>query len=202
MDMRKELDELKQKFKINDNLFFDSIWLNHNQKYIDLIQKGIEHQLNKYIINTSLLYRCSRDGDDSKIFHKKCDGIPYTLVIGESENNRIFGGFTTQAWDQSNKEKIDNFAFLFQLNQMKNYYAIKDKGGIYCGQQFGPSFGNHSHFSICFQDSGKSFESCNREDEYNETYDSFENYDKLDYVFDGHNKFKLKNYEIFKLYLK
>ena len=85
--MKKELDEIKQQFKLNDKLFNDSNLLKKNNQYINLIQEGIRHQFNRDIINTSLLYRCSRDGDDKAIFHQKCDGISNTIVIAESESN-------------------------------------------------------------------------------------------------------------------
>ena len=202
--MKKELDELKQKFNINNNnnnLFNDSIFLKNNSKYINLIQEGIKHQFNKEIIDTNLLYRCSRDGDDEAIFHQKCDGIPYTLVIGESESNKIFGGFTSQQWDLRSKTKNDDNAFLFHLNQMKNYYVIKGKGGIYCNCGFGPTFGNNNHFRLCFQEQRKSLEESNREDSNNSVHNSFENHDQQKYTFEGKNYFKLKDYEVFKLKL-
>ena len=95
--MKKELNELKHKYLVNSNLFKESKWLNNNNKYLNLIKEGIKHQLNKDIVNTNLIYRCSKDGDDSSIFQQKCDGISNTLVIGESESNKIFGGFTSQS---------------------------------------------------------------------------------------------------------
>ena len=82
IEMKKELDEIKQQFKLNDKLFNDSNLLKKNNQYINLIQGGIRHQFNRDIINTSLLYRCTRDGDDKAIFHQKCDGISNTIVIG------------------------------------------------------------------------------------------------------------------------
>ena len=200
LEMKKELDELKQKYLVNSNLFGDSKWLNNN-KYINLIKAGIRHQLNKDIIGTSLIYRCSKDGDDCSIFHQKCDGISNTLVIGESESNKIFGGFTSQSWVQENETKYDDNAFLFQLNRMEIHYVIKGKGGTTCHKEFGPTFGNWSLFNLCFQDRGKSLEEKNREDSYNENTNSFENSSKQNYIYEGSNKFKLKDFEVFQLNL-
>ena len=68
-EMKKELDELKQRFGINNdinnnesnfNLFKDSVIFKKNTKYINLIREGVRHQLNKEIINTKLLYRCTK----------------------------------------------------------------------------------------------------------------------------------------------
>lgn len=208
IEMKKELDELKQKFGINvdinnkeSNLFKDSTIFKNNTKYINFIKGGIKHQLNKEIINTKLLYRCTKDGDDCAIFHQKCDGIPYTLVIGESVSNKIFGGFTSQKWDQNSGSKNDDNAFIFQLNLMKIYYVIKGKGGIYCDNKYGPTFGNNKHFSLCFQDyRGKSLKNWNREDEYNES-DSFEKNGRQNYTLEGNKMFTLKDYEVFELNL-
>ena len=198
-EMKKELDELKQKYSINANLFKESKWLNNNNQYLDLIKEGIRHQLNKNIVSTNLIYRCSKDGDDSSIFHSKCDGISNTLVIGESESNKIFGGFTSQSWSIKYETKLDNNAFLFQLNKMEINYVIKGKGGIFCKESYGPTFGNHQFFNICFQDGGKSLQGSNREDGYNEN-SCFENISKQKYNYEGNRIFKLKDFEVFQLY--
>ena len=198
-EMKKELDELKQKYSINSNLFKESKWLNNNNQYLDLIKEGIRHQLNKNIVSTNLIYRCSKDGDDSSIFHSKCDGISNTLVIGESESNKIFGGFTSQSWSTKYETKLDNNAFLFQLNKMEINYVIKGKGGIFCKKSCGPTFGNQQFFNICFQDEGKSLQGRNREDPYNEN-SCFENISKQKYNYEGNRIFKLKDFEVFQLY--
>ena len=199
LEMKKELNELKQKYLVNSNLFNESKWLNNNNKYLKLIKEGIKHQLNKDIVGTNLIYRCSTDGDDCSIFHQKCDEISNTLVIGESESNKIFGGFTSQSWDQKNQTKYDEYAFLFQLNKMEIHYVIKGKGGISCDKEFGPTFGNWSRFNLCFQDRGKSLEGNNREDGYNEK-SCFENISKQKYNYEGNCSFKLKDFEVFQLY--
>jgi len=203
IEMKKELDELKQKNSSNNsNLFNESKWLKNNNKYLDLIKEGIWHQLNKDIKDTSLIYRCSKDGDDHSIFHKKCDGISNTLVIGESESNKIFGGFTSQSWDQTGQTKYDDNAFLFQLNKMEIHYVIKGKGGIYCDSIIGPTFGSLYFFNLSFQDGGKSLEGNNREDTYNEKANCFENLSEQNYIYEGKEYFKLKDFEVFHLSFK
>ena len=201
IEMKKELDELKQKYSTNSNLFKESNWLNNNNQYLNLIKEGIRHQLNKDIVGTNLLYKCSKDGDDCSNFHVKCDGISNTLVIGESDSNKIFGGFTSQSWDNKSKTKYDNYAFLFQLNKVEIHYVIKGKGGINCNGKYGPTFGNRERFNICFQDEGKSLEGYNREDNYDENTNSYENNSKKNYIYEGKRKFKLKDFEVFQLYL-
>ena len=202
--MKKELDELKRKYNLNDNnnnLFDGSLWLNSNDRAINLIQAGINHQLQKKIVKTDLLYRCSRDGDSNDLFHSKCDGIDNTLIIGESTNGRIFGGFTTQKWNDRDMNGInDDYSFLFQINDLKNYYAIIGKGGIYCSRNYGPAFvANLSSIQFCFQSSGKAFEK-NNFDLTNST--SNFGYDfNGECVLEGNNNFTLKDYEVYKLYI-
>ena len=193
---KEELDKLNGK-----NIFSDSILLKNNINSINLIKNGIKFKLNKNIKSTKLLYRVTRDGNDRNIFHQKCDGISNTLIVGESTNGRIFGGFTTQKWDTSSGSKMDEYAFLFQLKDMKIYYSIKGKGAIYCGNGFGPTFGNNSYFHLCFQDSlfGK-----NREDSIKKNVLSYQYDEKelnMKYIFDGNNIFNLKDYEVFELSL-
>ena len=202
--MKKELDELKCKYVVNNNnnsnQFSGSLWLNNNDRAINLIQDGINHQLQKKIVKTDLLYRCSKDGDDNKIFHSKCDGIDNTLIIGESTNGRTFGGFTTQKWRNQGGWVNDDFSFLFQINDLKNYYVIKGKGGIYCSDDYGPIFvANQTKIQFCFQEIGKAFEKNNWD--YTGTSASHFGYDfKNKYVLEGNNNFTLKDYEVYKLY--
>ena len=204
--MKKELDELKEKFEINDDdLFYDSVLIQRNKYIINLFKEGIKKQLNKNIKKTNLLYRCTRDGDSCTIFHQKCDNIAYTLVVGEAINGKKFGGFTIQNWDTKSGEKYDDYAFLFDISRMKNYYVIKGKGGIYCANNYGPTFGNGSHFSLTFQDSNKNAlqNGGNREDCFNMKKISYnyENYDGKNYIFEGSHQFQLKDYEVFELSL-
>jgi hypothetical protein len=203
--MKNELDEIKKKTGLNsnfnnNNIFSDSIWLKNNINLINLINKGINIRLNKNIKSSKLLYRESYDGNDNKIFHQKCDGIPNTLIIGESSNGRIFGGFTTQKWDCTDREKNDENAFIFQLNDMKIYYS-NGRGGIYCGKYYGPTFGNTHYFHFCFQDGDN-----NREDKFKSnakfiSYQYDDNEMNKDYPLGGNNIFKLKDYEVFELLL-
>ena len=199
--MKKELDELKKRFNINANnnkLFSESLWLKDNDRAINLLQDGINHQLNKKIIKSELLYKCSWDGDDNKIFHAKCDGIENTLIIGESTNGRIFGGFTTQKWSNQGGGINDDFAFLFQINDLKNYYAIKGKGGIYCSENYGPIFvSNKSFIDFCFQSSGKALQSSNN-DYTGQNTNGFDCDNKC--VLEGNNYYALKDYEVYKVY--
>ena len=103
-----------------------------------------------------LLYKASQDGDNINDFHKLCDNCNNTLIIIKSPNGNIFGGFTTQYWNniiQINnkaKEKLDNKAFLFNLND-RNIYKSKNGKGICTNSSYPIVFGSVNSFELYIQ---------------------------------------------------
>lgn len=67
--------------------------------------------------NFKLLYRGSKDGFSSAIFHSKCDGKGPTLTIIKSKDHgRMFGGFTDIAWGRTGGGKsYMGRSFLFSV---------------------------------------------------------------------------------------
>jgi hypothetical protein len=47
----------------------------------------------------TLLYRATRDGFTAKAFHVKCDGKPKTITIIKTDQDYVFGGYTSAAWN-------------------------------------------------------------------------------------------------------
>ena len=73
-------------------------------------------------IKTKLLYRVSRDGDGSDIFHKYCDNKGPTIIFAKIKNGYRFGGYSGISWTCEGKCFYDKDAFLFSLNnKLKNY---------------------------------------------------------------------------------
>ena len=62
-----------------------------------------------------------------------------------NKKNEIFGGFTKEIWDSSNKFKNDDESFLFDLNKKSKYFGLKNRGGIFCNKLFGPNFGENGN---------------------------------------------------------
>ncbi len=107
-------------------------------------------------ISFKLLYRASKDGDEAKTFHSKCDGIRNTLVIVLTKKGLRFGGFTSETWEGNDLDKKDLNAFCFSLDLMKIYNSIKGKSAIYASPNSGPAFQN-CIFEIkdnCFKEGG------------------------------------------------
>jgi len=97
-----------------------------------------------------LIYKASRDGFDSKDFHKKCDNKGATLVvIQSSEGGYLFGGYTAASWSGNDVYKTDPTAFLFTLSNPHSIpptqYPVKPdetQHAIFCQQSSCAIFGN------------------------------------------------------------
>eukprot|EP00825_Cyclidium_porcatum_P051438 TRINITY_DN945_c0_g1_i7.p1 TRINITY_DN945_c0_g1~~TRINITY_DN945_c0_g1_i7.p1 ORF type:complete len:651 (-),score=152.76 TRINITY_DN945_c0_g1_i7:271-2223(-) len=113
---------------------------------IQIIKSTIKYKFQ----NISLLYRGSKDQFTASEFHSKCDGKNYTLTIIKSNKNKIFGGFTSLAWDKSESYKMqDLIAFLFSIDNKEIYTCNDQSSVIFCHGQFGPRFGSGHDICIC-----------------------------------------------------
>ena len=104
--------------------------MNEEKNLLELLHNHwkSEWQLIPYylpIIHLQLLYRASRDGinDNFKMFHKKVDGKGKTLMLIQTKNDHIFGGFTSISYNlvHENKMYYDRNAFLFSLTRNEIY---------------------------------------------------------------------------------
>ena len=90
----------------------------------------------------NLLYRASRDGDNSNKFHEKCDNINNIIAIFKTKEGRVFGGYTEKGYKGNNQgNTIDNNAFFFSCNLKKIYNVKRNKTAIYDEKNCGPIFG-------------------------------------------------------------
>lgn len=96
---------------------------------------------NKKIILKEI-YKGTRDGDDAKSFHSKCDDLEGSLILIKSDEEIIFGGYTKRKWSGDCIFKNDNTSFLFSFYPLKIYDIKKDKKAIYCNKKYGPCFGS------------------------------------------------------------
>jgi len=95
-----------------------------------------------------LLYKASRDGFGANIFHNRCDNKGRTITIVQSNNNYLFGGYTSVAWTSSGSWTIDPNAFLFTLTNPNDIpptrYPVqpsKTQHTVYHSGGYGPTFG-------------------------------------------------------------
>jgi len=72
-----------------------------------------------------LLYIASVDGDDISDFFTVYGNESPTLIIIESTNGTVFGGYTDKVWSKSVTWQTSSNAFLFRLRPSFEQYAIR-----------------------------------------------------------------------------
>lgn len=148
-----------------------------------------------------LLMRGSAHGFSANAFHELCDGKGPTLSIIESEQGKVFGGFTTVAWMSYDCRYFpDAPAFLFSLSnrsihrqhRYKNYAVSHDKSQLMV-------FGRGNDLCI--------YDNCNvRKDSFcslGDTYEAppgmqFESFEAKSYL-PGACLFKVRDFEVFQV---
>ena len=204
----------KPEYEINSNiLLFENYYKNILINWLKNPKN--DKNENKKLNNIKLIYRGSRDGFQAKIFHEKCDNKGETLIIIESKDNYIFGGYTEINWDSTIWNKIigeknntirkgNGNEFIFTL---KNPYLIKPSkynikkkylnNSICCDSNLGPIFGCND---IRIEDN------CNINENKFTYYDYIkdecgfiDNTGKKRLLFTGKNSFLVKEIEVFNI---
>lgn len=143
--------------RISNTLIGDIITKKDEEEWlIEEILKDLNYEKDKKP-NIILIYKATQDGDNLTDFHKCCDNCNNTLILIKSQNGNIFGGFTTQYWNNiiqiknnSIKEKNDDKAFLFNLNN-KNIYKSKTGKGICTNSSHLIIFGSINNYELYVQ---------------------------------------------------
>ena len=193
-----EINKIK-KFIQNNNTIgniitsFDSNIINSINE-INFILNYIKDNDKSFSFNSlNLLYRASRDGDNTETCHKLCDDKKNILIIIKSDNQYIFGGYCKIGFKVNpNKEyKIDNNCFLFSYNLKKIYSVIKDRKVI-CHIE--------STMGLCFYGS---LVFCNnfmkKSNSVNGGVTCFEGFHQYYEMNGGKSSFKVKELEVFQL---
>ncbi|XP_060585492.1 uncharacterized protein LOC132741356 [Ruditapes philippinarum] len=123
--------------------------MNTSKQLLDEIGERISKDKNKKI-GFSLLYACNTTNKaDVGEFHAKCDAKGPTVTILYGKFNTLFGGYTSQSWSSTNRQKVkDENAFLFKKDDRLDAKCVflpirrgqTDKA-IVCDKNFGPTFG-------------------------------------------------------------
>ena len=149
--INEEIKNLKQevnKLKNAEKKDINSAIIKENE--FSFIKMEIEKRMKNQIKSIKKLYRATIDGGEPKNFHLKCDNIPNTLTLIESERKRRFGGFTSLCWESSeiDNAKYDEKAFLFNLDKKEIYPVKSFKDAIRCKKEWGPCFGRGKDIGI------------------------------------------------------
>ena len=154
-------------------------------------EKNLKEEGNENInISLNLLYRATRDGDEAKQFHSKCDNFKNTLVVVKTKKGLRFGGFTSETWNGNGIDKKDKNAFCFSLDKKKIYNSIYGKNAIFACPSYGPAFEN-----CIFEIKDKCFEVGGLCSDESQNY--FDNHESIYEINDGEEKFDVENIEVF-----
>ena len=181
---------------------FDSIILKDVEKKREMYQKMLEWSGYK---GMNLIYRGTKDGMTSNVFHNKCDNQGPTIVLYKSEKS-IFGGFCSISWvsDASYHKSPDSFIFtLINVhNTEPTKFPLKDNNdsdAIYGNSNYGPTFGSGHDISLDISDFLNNKIYTNFPYSYNDVLG------KGRTIFDGNlnnkgGRFYIKEIEVFKLF--
>ena len=137
-----------------------------------------------------LIYKATIDGDNSKNFHEKCDGISPILVIIQTKDNYRFGGYTHNSFESLNEAyKKDDSAFIFSLDKLMTYDVLKGNDAIFCDTRKGPCF--------CYDINivNQCFKNDNTVSKRQGNYNTCVNYE----INFGNEKFRVEDYEVFQI---
>ena len=109
-----------QKIKtLNYDPICDSIILEESQRkkeFLKIINEWCQYK------KMVLLYRGTRDGTESKIFHDKCDNQGPTICLYKNDKGYIFGGFASISWTNKDRHHSAPESFIFTLIFYYFYY--------------------------------------------------------------------------------
>ena len=133
------------------NFAVNSIILCEEEKGNEYLQKLLEWTGKKEM---ELLYRGTRDGSGSDIFHNKCNNKGATLCLCKNDKGNIFGGYASVAWTSRQNYEYDYNSFLFTLTNI--HKTVPTKFPIYQNHQYaiydssgnGPTFGGGNDLQI------------------------------------------------------
>jgi len=178
----------------------DCLILNEMERENEFIEKLYEWTgYNKM----ELIYRGTRDGSGSNIFHNKCDNQGPTICLCKNEKGNIFGGYASISWTSDGSYYSANGSFLFTLTNNNGIAPTKypntnnPSWAVYHNSGYGPTFGGNHDLYI-------SNDYLNNKNSYCSLGYSYPDVlGKGNSIFSGDvntNYFKLKELEVFKLF--
>lgn len=148
------MNEAKLINKALNDMSAKMLMINKSRKCESAILSGEEYCLLEDWYNPygslELLYRGSRDGLETAVFHQLCDGKGPTLSIFKSTEGYVFGGFNGASWASDCSWLHCTEASLFTLRNPHQvppqWFPIKDKtqATVFNSPAHGPSFARFS----------------------------------------------------------
>ncbi len=185
-ELQKKINELnKNKFQCKSEI------IKNEEEFQFIIDRLKQHyEFKEKNIDFKLLYKGTRDGDESLKFHELCDGKKNVIVFVQTTKNRRFGGFTSIGYNDHSRGQIDNSAFIFSLDKLKYYNVKMDGIAIYCDKHYGPLFDGDKVVV-----SNKCFTNYNYSSSKGEYYETTEDYE----LNGGEFTYLIKEIEVFQI---
>ena len=177
----------------------DCLILNGLEKENEYLQKIYEWTGYK---SMDLLYRATRDGSESNVFHNKCDNQGPTICLFKNEKDNIFGAYASISWASDNNYHNAEGSFLFTLTNIHGTEPTKYPNtqnynhAVYHDIGYGPTFGGNHDLYICNNCLNSKSSYCSFGYSYPDILG------KGYSIFSGEvntGNFKLKEFEVFKL---
>ena len=187
--------EKKKKEEINNLNKIDSKIITKKEE-LDFITNRLK-QINYFKnrnLSYELVFRGTRDGRTSDIFHQKCDGTPKTITIIKTVKGLKFGGYIENEWNSKDGWiKDDENCFIFSLDLHKIYNPVKGQ----LKYQFDPDTGpNFAEFGLEDDLFNKSYLNIQKKESANGYFTYFEK----DYEINGGEpEFQPEEIEVFKI---
>ena len=215
-----KINQSMKKYKSTENNIIFKVSENENQKLFESIKSfgSIYQKPNSEIIKNDdfskinemiggnnifiLKFSAKRDGCNTEIFHKNCDGICGCLFICKINSGDILGAYLTAKIQKSNEFSDDNKAFLFNLTQniiKKNKKSFKNAIQNCSDSSYFIKFGNCC--KVFYLDGN----CLNSNNSYADTCSCDTNFDcdSINLINNTNNKnFKVENFEIFEVISK
>ena len=119
----------------------------------NFIIDNISKRVNRKIKEIKQIFKASSNGDNINAFHDCCTYVQNMFVLILTDEKKCFGGFTRAEWNNNNKYKSDDTAFIFSINNREIYPILNEykKMAINCYDDIYTSvFGNDIYTCDCF----------------------------------------------------
>ncbi|GES86179.1 carbohydrate-binding module family 13 protein [Rhizophagus clarus] len=137
-------------------------------QHAELISKWIDRLEITDMLTSSyefkLLFRGSRDGFNSRNFHKNCDNKPRTVtIIKVGGSSEILGGYNPLEWKSNDSFMTTKDSFIFSFDNSIGDYILSrvanENRAVFNSSDYGPSFGKSDLIVWDFGDS-YTYKSC------------------------------------------
>ena len=102
-----------------------------------------------------LIFRGTRDGMTSSVFHNKCDNKGESITLIKNEKGNIFGGYASISWTSPSSYKYYSApeSFIFTFSNIYNTEPTKfpsknDKKEVCYDSGYGPCFGDGDDLGV------------------------------------------------------